>query len=188
MTLRMTAPGNAHTPSSDGDEVRAFLDGEAEAFERLVDRYQRPVLGMCQRLLGRQDAGDLFQEVFLQAFRSMRSLREPEAFRTWLFRITVRKARRQQTRFRPQIGEMQEMPGPATDDPVVVEEDSLLLRSSLAELPPRQREVLLLRHYENLSYAEVASVLGIREEAARANHYQGLRKLRQRLNPGGPKS
>ena len=83
---------------------------------------------------------------------------------------------------------MQDVAGPALDDPVVAEEDSAQLRALLADLPPRQREVVLLRHYQNLSYAEVADVLGIREEAARANHYQGLRKLRQRLNPGGPRT
>src|SRR6188768_1093878 len=105
MVKAMTAPGKRLDPPSDEDEVRAFQSGDAEAFERLVDRYQRPILSLCQRLVGARDAKDLFQEVFLQAWRALAQLRAPGAFRTWLFRITIRKARRS-VHSRPRGGEL----------------------------------------------------------------------------------
>lgn len=184
MATRMSAPGNQPTTPSDGEEVRAYLAGDGEAFDRLVDRYQRRALRLCQRLLGFEDGRDLFQDVFLQVYRSLPGLREPEAFRTWLLRITIRLARRRRkARSRQHKVELTDVIAPGESDPASHGEDLDAMRQALQELPERQREVVLLRHYECLSYAELAQVLGIREDAARANHYQALRRLRQKLHP-----
>jgi len=187
MMKTMTVPGKVFDPPSDGDEVRAFQAGDAAAFERLVDRYQRPVLSLCLRLVGAAEAKDLFQDVFLQAFRALAQLRAPGAFRTWLFRITVRKARRR-VRSRRGGGELErpeEVAAPAAPDHAELQDDLVQLRASLAELPPRQREVVVLRHYQGLSFAEIAQTLDIQEDAARANHYQGLQRLRRALRGDG---
>ena len=183
MTWNMTASQNTPSALSDGDEVRAFQGGDPEAFERLVDRYQRPILSLGKRMLGPDDARDLFQDVFLQVHRSLVGLREPDAFRTWLFRIAVRLASRQVKRQPPVPVALVDLEAPERPDTVVSDEQSRSLHQALRNLPSRQREVLLLRHFEGLSHAEVAEVLGIREDAVRASHYQGLRKLRQLLLP-----
>ena len=184
----MTVPAKPPASATDAEEVRAFLGGDEAAFERLVDRYQRPVLSLCQRLIGAGDAKDLFQDAFLQCYRALPQLRAPGAFRTWLFRITVRRARRHLLA-RPGPGALADADGfaappvPAGTDRLELDEDVARLRSSLARLPERQREVVVLRHYEDLSFAEIATILGIREDAARANHYQGLKRLRRDLLP-----
>lgn len=186
MNQAMTAPGKVLEPPQDGDEVRAFQAGDQDAFERLVDRYQRPVLALCQRLAGADDAKDLFQEVFLQAYRALPQLRAPAAFRTWLYRITIRKARRAvSSRRGGELADPDSLAAPPPPDRAELEEELVRLRARLAELPPRQREVVVLRHYEGLSFAEIAEILGIREDAARANHYQGLQRLRSALGGEG---
>jgi len=179
----MTVPAKPSDSASDADEVRAFLGGEAAAFERLVDRHQRMLLHLCQRLVGAADAADLFQEVFLQCWRALPQLREPEAFRAWLVRITVRRARRRlATRGRePGAPEPERFAAPAQDDPLELADDVARLRAALGRLPPRQREVVVLRHDHGLSFAEIAALLAIREDAARANHYHGLKRLRREL-------
>ena len=176
---------------SDGDEVRAFLAGDAGAFERLVDLYQRPILRLFQRLLGSdEEALDLFQESFLQVYRSLRELRDPGRFRSWLYQIAIRKARRRMLRRRlwPAGGlDVEPTASPPAGEPTAEAADELArVAAALALLPPRQREVVVLRHYESMAYAEIAQTLGISEEAARANHYQGLRRLRQELNVPEP--
>jgi RNA polymerase sigma-70 factor (ECF subfamily) len=172
-------PGE-HTPPAEGALEGAGTPG----FTPGDDRYQRRTLRLCQRMLGLEDGRDLFQDVFLQVYRSLGELREPEAFRTWLLRITIRLARRrlEARRRRPRV-ELQDVIAPAGADPACRQEDLGMLREALHELPERQREVMLLRHFEGLSYADLGRVLGIREDAARANHYQALRRLRQKLHP-----
>ena len=188
MMKAMTVPGKVLEPPPDGDEVRAFQAGDLEAFERLVDRYQRPVLALCQRLVGSEEAKDLFQEVFLQAYRALPQLRAPAAFRTWLFRITIRKAQRRFVARRGgELADPDALAAPPPEDRAELEEELARLRARLTELPPRQREVVLLRHYQGLSFAEIAETLGIREDAARANHYQGLQRLRSLLGGEGTK-
>src|SRR5688572_10622072 len=141
MILAMTVPAKPSDSASDADEVRAWLGGEAAAFERLVDRHQRPILHLCQRLVGAADANDLFQEVFLQCWRALPQLRVPEAFRAWLIRITVRRARRRlASRGREQGAEEPErFPAPDRDDPLELADDVARLRVALDRLPPRQR-------------------------------------------------
>jgi len=163
--------------------VRAFLAGDEGAFERLVDRYQRPVLHLCQRLVDAEEAKDLFQEVFLQVYRALPRLRAAGAFRTWLFRITVRRARRRAlARPRPaRVEDLDVFAAPSAGDPLELDDELARMRRMLARLPARQREVIVLRHYHELSFAEIAALLELREDAARANHYQGLKRLRREL-------
>jgi RNA polymerase sigma-70 factor (ECF subfamily) len=183
MMSAMTAPAKPSDSAADAAEVLAFLAGDEGAFERLVDRHQRPVLHLCQRLVGHEDGRDLFQDVFLQAYRALPQLRAPGAFRTWLFRITVRRARRRLLeRPRPASVENPDLfTAQREADPVELDEVVARLRACLGLLPERQREVVLLRHYQELPFAEIAAILGIREDAARANHYQGLKRLRREL-------
>ena len=82
----------------------------------------------------------------------------------------------------------EELVAPAAGDRLELDDDLARLRGRLAELPPRQREVVVLRHYQGLSFAEIAQALDIREDAARANHYQGLQRLRRALGGGTERS
>jgi len=180
----MTAPAKPPDAATDADLVRAFVGGDPSAFEQLVDRHQRALLHLCQRLVGASDAADLFQEVFLQCWRSLAQLRAPEAFRAWLLQITVRRARRRRARQLHEARDV-EMPelfaAPPERDHAELADDVARLRAALALLPDRQREVVVLRHDHGLTFAEIAATLDIREDAARANHYQGLKRLRREL-------
>ena len=184
MMSAMTVPAKSPDSAADAEEIRAFLAGDEAAFERLVDRHQRAVLHLCQRLLGQEESKDLFQEVFLQAYRSLPQLRAAGAFRNWLFRIAVRRARRRIAARRPPLAveNADVFAAPRANDPLELDEDVERLRGALALLPERQREVVVLRHYHELSFAEIAGVLSIREDAARANHYHGLKRLRRELH------
>ena len=179
----MTVPAKPSGAATDADEVRAFLGGDESAFERLVDRHQRRILHLCQRLVGVNDANDLFQEVFLQCYRALPQLRVPAAFHGWLLQITVRRARRRAQARRGPIGvpEPEQFTAPPEGDPLELADEVARLRKALARLPPRQREVIALRHDQELSFAEIAAVLELREDAARANHYQALKRLRKEL-------
>lgn len=183
MMRAMTLPAKPSDPPPDAEDVRLCLAGDELAFERLVDRYQRQVLNLCQRLAGAREAKDLFQETFLHAFRALPQLRSPGAFRTWLFRIAVRCSRRRlgARSAASELADPDSLAAPSSmrpTDPLELDEDVARLRHLLALLPARQREVVVLRHFDELSFAEIGAILGISEEAARANHYQGVKRLR----------
>jgi len=148
-------------------------------FESLIDRYQREIMSYAVRSLrDSQAAQDAFQETFLRAFRAYPRLPETANRRAWLYRIAsnvCHDARRRLAR--------QPLP---LDDTLMygnspgegVHELALAVRSFVDSLPRRQREAVLLRKFQGMDYDEIAAVLGCSMDAARANVYQGLRRIR----------
>ena len=127
--------------------------------------------------VGPQEADDCFQETFLSALRAYPSLRDASNLRGWLFTIATRKTldHWRATKRRPLP--VDQLPDVAV--PEHLDHDPELWRA-VAELPPLQRAAVLHRYVLDLPYADVAAALGTSEEAARANAYEGRRKLRAR--------
>ena len=127
------------------------------------------------------DADDCFQETFLSALRAYPRLRDGSNLRAWALAIATRKvidAARARARRPVPAENLGDAASP--QDPAPVDADDPLWRA-LRSLPPRQRAAVAHRFVLDLPYAEIAAALGSSEEAARANVYQGLKKLRERL-------
>lgn len=151
--------------------IRRAREGELDAFNLLIDAYERPVYNLCLRMLSSvQAAEDAAQEAFISAFRSLASFRGG-SFRSWLFRIASNacydEMRRQRARpvrsldtpagdDRPQI----DVPSDAhsLDEHVQNVELREALRDALMELPPDQRLVIVLRDVQGMDYDEIAEV------------------------------
>lgn len=148
-------------------------------FEMLVDRHQKEIMGYIVRSLGDFDlAQDVFQETFLRAFRAYERLPEEAHHRAWLYRIAsnaCHDAHRQRARSPLPLDESVAAPDrPDSSTHVLAQEVAEFVRS----LPTRQRQSVVLRKFQGMGYEEIAAVLGCSPEAARANVYQGLRKVR----------
>jgi len=127
--------------------------------------------------VGPQEADDCFQETFLSALRAYPRLRDASNLRGWLFTIATRKAldHWRGARRRPvPVDELPEVAAPERPD------GRPELWRAVGELPPLQRAAVIHRYVLDLPYADVAAALGTSEEAARANAYEGRRKLRAR--------
>lgn len=177
---------------TDHERVRFARQGRREAFDDLVERHGPAVLRLLSRLLtDREDAMDAWQDTFLSAYRSIGALRDPDRAGAWLMQIAANAARRRfrSRRARPEMGSFPDqgtIADPSTvDAPAAAAADArrAALADAVAALPDRQRQVLALRVDGGLSYREIADALGIREDNARANHYQALRSLRRALDP-----
>jgi RNA polymerase sigma-70 factor (ECF subfamily) len=178
------------TPDSslqDRELVRRFQAGDEGAFDRLVQEHQREVYRLAFRLLGNHaDADDLAQEAFLRAYRSLTRFRGDSTFRTWLTRIVLNLAadRRQERRMRKQLA-LDDMS--AREHPVLRSdpEGAILGREVLAtavrELPPRQRQTLILRVCQEMKFQEIAVVMGCSVGTAKANFFHALRGLRRKV-------
>ncbi|MBV9337845.1 MAG: sigma-70 family RNA polymerase sigma factor [Solirubrobacterales bacterium] len=143
--------------------VRAAQEGDLDAFEELVRRYQVPVYRVALRMLGvRADAQDAAQETFVRAWRSLPRFRGGSTLSTWLYRIVTRRcldklAKRRATEALDEIEVEDDL------DPAQAAERREQLRAvthAIATLPADQRAALVLREFEGLSYQEVAEVLG----------------------------
>lgn len=155
--------------------VRA-REGDIDAFEALVDRYETKLLRFCMRTLGdRQDAEDVVQDTLVQAWKSMSALTEPAAFGTWIYRLASNKCtdllRRRMAR--PSDAQDPDDMSIHADGRASVEK-SVEARTALQHfsdvlqtLSSEQRVTWVLHQMEGLSYAEVATTLGISEGSVR---------------------
>jgi RNA polymerase sigma-70 factor (ECF subfamily) len=172
---------------SDEELLEAFRAGDHRAFEGLVRRYQRPVLGIARRFARDQDdAEDLSQRAFINAAERAGGWRGG-SFKSWLFRIVVNLAKnhiRDIARFdrSEQAQEHEADPVQASaEDRLHTIEQQKALREAVARLPKRQREVLLLRIDGDLPFAEIAQTLGITEVNAKVNFHHAVQKLKSWL-------
>ncbi len=167
--------------------VDACLDGRNDAFELLVSRHQRPVYRLCYRFVGtHEDAADLTQEVFLRAYRGLRTFRRASTLATWLYRIAVNVSLNRVTVKTPPLQPI-EASGPLAARPsdprdsIEREETAARVRAAVARLPNKQRATVILRVYQELSHREIASVLGTSVGAVKANFFHALTNLKRML-------
>ena len=163
-------------------------------FDELVERHSAEIFAYVWRLLREaHDAEDCLQETFLRAFRSYGRVRAGTNYRAWLYKIATNTARSQwKRRKRSEIRTVDLDPEQRADEMSVadrVEQKTLLaaVTRAVEELPAQQRAALIMRKYQELSYAEIAAALECTEAAARANVYQAVKKLQAKfvLNEGG---
>jgi RNA polymerase sigma-70 factor, ECF subfamily len=171
--------------------VKRCREGDAGAFECLVRKYQDPVFGIAYRMVGdREEAKDLAQETFTNAFEGIDTFNSRMPFRAWLYRIGANASidhlrRRGRVRDIPvevaaaagdsygnqgEYGVVIELPGPETDIPEnvsVTNETSGLVWDALEQLPDHYRAAIVLHHMEGVSYAEIGRVLGVPRNTAK---------------------
>ncbi len=161
--------------------------GELPAFEELVKKYQRQVYGLaCRMVMDLEEAKDLTQQAFLQAFVHIRDFRQQAQFRTWLFRIAINQCYNY-LKSKKKFGEpvdIQEMTLVAEGSPeadLITSDNQRRLHAAMEHLPAKQRAVLALKIDKGLSYQEISQILGGTAGAARVNYCQALKTLKKFL-------
>lgn len=162
--------------------------GDERAFRDLLDDFGPRTLRYLRGLVG-DDAEDVYQEVWFSVYRSIATLAKPAAFRTWLFSTTRRRAIDQ---LRRQSRERTLLVDAVDDVPEVVEVsgglapdlDGAEVELALAMLPATQREVVLLHYRDEMTYAEIAVIVGRPIGTIRSRLHHGKRKLHELLQRG----
>jgi len=182
------APGDGAV-DPDRELVERHRNGERGAFDDLVRRHQRALWRLARRYVKNDaDAADVVQQAFVRAFRAVDGFRGAASVRSWLFRITINAALnhlRDHGRERPdEIAE--EALSARAEGSVRLEaaEAHDRLRTAVAGLPDKQRTVLELRVFDDLSFREVAELAGCTENAAKVNFHYAVKRLRQLLGGG----
>jgi RNA polymerase sigma-70 factor (ECF subfamily) len=166
---------------SDEQLMLAFARGEVSAFDELFLRYWEKLRRFfIRRLDDRSRAEELAQDIFLIVFRAA-SRYEPRAlFRTYLYAIALRvlRAERRQARLRALLFLREPSKEPAAPHKG---DDGLWIRDALHRLPAKDREVLMLREYDELTYVEIATVLKMRVNTVRSRLFRARQALREIL-------
>jgi len=180
------------TNPTDSELVAAARDGSREAFDVIVERHRRHVYQLCYRFVGNhEDASDLAQDVFVRAFRGLRTFKGDAALSTWLYRIAVNVSlnRVSAKTPRPESLDAFERKGDArlasrdesATDAVLREERAAQVRAAIARLPKKQRATLILRAYHDLPHEQIAGILGSSVGAVKANFFHALNNLKKLL-------
>ena len=156
------------------------------SFDQLVERYRPELLAYLARLLGdAHDAEDACQDALLRAYRAFDRLRPGSNARAWLYKIATRTAfnalkGRQRAAARTADVDMDTLP--ARSDSLDQREELRAIARAVEALPPKQRAALMLRQFHGMSYVEIAATLECSQDAARANVYQAIKRLREALS------
>jgi len=151
-------------------------------------RYQRPLFYLIRAMVrDREEARDITQEAFIKAFRNLRKLRKRDRFKPWLFRIAV-NAVRDHMRTRREDEELDryaESDLPSQETRSIQRDLKEKIREELNGLPPRQKEVFILRIFQDLGFNEIAETLDINPKTARAHFHFALKRIREQLRKRG---
>jgi RNA polymerase sigma-70 factor, ECF subfamily len=173
-------------PDPDRDLVDRSRAGDSRAFDELVRRYRDAIVGLVRRYVkAPDDAEDVAQKAFVRAFEKIEGFRGESSFRTWLHRIAVNLALnhiRGQDRLQPlELDDVAAFTGSLGTERLVAAEVWRKVHERLAELPPKQRLVVELRLFHELSFKEVAAVADCSEDSAKMNYHHAVKKLRALL-------
>jgi RNA polymerase sigma-70 factor, ECF subfamily len=154
--------------------------GDEIAFAELVERYGPRLRYYLQKSFGPVDgAEDAWQDVWLVVFRKLRALTDPAAFGTWLYQIARNRVcdvlRRRS--FRP-MAEAEQVADPAAEEDAFSPEDGQRIHAALDDLALEHREVLVLRFLEDMSYDDIAAVVGCQVGTVKSRLYYAKRALR----------
>lgn len=167
----------ALTSSDEEDIVRNASGGDRAAFEELYNRYARVVHAILLSRVPVSDAEDLVQDVFVSAFRKLRFLRTPAAFRGWLCAI----ARNRAIEFHRTVRREREEQSHTNPEPRTSHEDAFLVLDAIRRLPEAYRETLVLRLVEGMTGPEIADRTGLTPDSVRVNLFRGMKLLREEL-------
>jgi RNA polymerase sigma-70 factor (ECF subfamily) len=180
--------------STDEELVARSIDGDANSFNELVVRWERPIYALAYRVIGREeDARDVCQETFLRAFRALAGFRGQAKFSSWLYRIAlnlcrdwIRRERRAPTVQAPEGVDLTELaaarePYEPLENVIARKDLSRAVEVAMARLPEDQRTAIVLKEYHGLTFQEIAELIGCPLSTVKTRVYQGLSVLRREL-------
>lgn len=179
---------------TDEELVARSVRGDAECFNELIVRWERPIYVLAYRTIGREEeARDVCQETFLRAFRALPRFRGQAKFSSWLYRIALnlchdwlRRERRAPTVQAPEGVDLLDLavatePTESIEDLVARNDLSRIVERAMERLPDEQRTAIILKEFHGLTFREIADILDCPLSTVKTRLYQGLSVLRREL-------
>lgn len=164
--------------------VQRCLSGDTEAFGELVSRYERPLFNAALRLLrDREEARDATQNAFVKAWQNLAQFDRSRRFFSWIYRITLNESLNRATRRKKAepLDDRLVDHGASPAEHAERNQQSALLERAMAQLPDAQREVLVLRHWLDLSYDEIAEAIHLPSKTVKSRLFSARVRLAEVL-------
>jgi RNA polymerase sigma-70 factor, ECF subfamily len=183
-----------HVTWTDEELVARSIDGDAESFNQLIRRWEKPIFALAYRVIGREeDARDVCQEAFLRAFRALPGFKGEAKFSSWLYRIAlnlcrdwIRRERRMPIATAPEGVDLAEYADEryavaSVEDLAARAELSRSVEAAMDRLSSEQRTAVILKEYHGMTFQEIADLQGCPLSTVKTRLYQGLSLLRRHL-------
>ncbi len=188
------------TAREDRELIERSRNGDREAFDELVRRYEKQAYNLAYRLTGNyDDASDVVVEAFVRAFQGLHTFRGEAHFGTWLYRVVLNtfydtRKRAKGSQHTVSLEEELELDGdtltrqiedtsPGPQELVEQQERDEILQRAIDQLPPERRVLVVLYHFENLSYEEIAQILKLPVGTVKSRLNRARLALREILEP-----
>jgi RNA polymerase sigma-70 factor, ECF subfamily len=190
-------PSNIQTAVMTNEEqilIENVQRGEVAAFQELVEKYKQKVFYMALDMTGNHhDAEDLSQEVFMKVFTAIKDFRGEAKLSSWLYRIAMNtcidKTRRKHLKLVDIDDRVYEQATPGKNPEQLLQDRATQdqIEQALQKLPPRQRSIFVMRHYNELMLREIAEALGISEGTVKAQLFRAIQRLQKELGASRPR-
>jgi RNA polymerase sigma-70 factor (ECF subfamily) len=181
---------------SDEELIEACRAGESSAFEVLVSRWEDKFRGAAWRVLGSEDeAREVAQEAFVKAYGALAGFKSEARFSSWLYQIALNlcrdRLRRRKTWATVSLDELEQngpvlvARGPGAQEQLIQDDLASAVRRAIDGLSAEQREVVILKEYQGLTFLEIAQALDVPVSTVKTRLYRGLGQLRLRLESEG---
>jgi len=198
LTDKEKGPSALRMTWTDEELVARTIGGDADSFNELIHRWERPIYALAYRQIGREeDARDVCQDTFLRAYRGLNGFRGQAKFSSWLYRIALnlcrdwmRRERRTPVVQAPEDMDLMDLaaarePSESIEDRVGRHDLTRAVERAMALLPEEQRTAIVLKEYQGLTFQEIADLLGCPLSTVKTRLYQGLTVLRRELARAG---
>lgn len=179
------------TSTADKVLVTRTLEGERNAFGELVDRYQKVVYNVAYRVVGNKpDAEDVAQTVFLKVYENLSTYNPRYQFFSWLYRIAVNEAVNAKKRLHKSVELTEDsILSPTTPfDGAVAMDVENQIGAAMMSLSPESRAILILRHYQEFTYRDIAYIMELTEQKVKSRLYSARQRLGKILVQKGLKT
>jgi len=179
------AVDNLNIDSSDTELLESFKNGNQNAFNLIVRKYQKKVYWIIRKMvLDHDDADDITQEVFLKLYRSLSDFRGESKFFTYIYKIAVNFSlnhinRNKKINLRKSDIDNVNIRSldKSADEEMNSKERTFILEEAIKSLPEQQRAVFNMRYYDNLTYEEISAILNKSTGGMKANYFHAVKKI-----------
>jgi RNA polymerase sigma-70 factor, ECF subfamily len=169
----------------DFELVKKFVDGNESSFNEIVNKYKDKIYWHARRMTGNHlDADEIVQEVLLVIYKNLKGFQFKSSLYTWIYKITSTRSlnylKRRKIKELLSLEDQSEKLSKSSDDileNIEIKEKLEMVNKVLQKLPAKQREIFILRNYENLSYKEISDITGKSIGALKSNYFHSIKKI-----------